>query len=190
MKKYLNITLSSIAFLAAAVLLATHFEYDGIQTILFALLSLVIGYQFGTWTCHFHTKQKGFWITISVFVALNLLHSMIDGASIGGFSSFSQSIAVLSHEFARQPALYIVLWGMITPFITGTYHRLLVVPIIVTGVWLIGVFLGQELFMHIDRAPWLEPLADQAMFLFLGDIIHHIIEEGRKLRNRKDCCHN
>jgi len=172
------------------ILASTHFEYDGWQTILFALIALCVGYWFGKWTCHLHKRQNGFWITIGVFVLLNFMHSMIDGASISGVNSITAAIAILSHEFARQPALYIVLWGMLTPFIPRKHHRLLLVPVAVTGVWCIGVYIGHELFVHINRATWLEPIADQALFLFLGDILHHIREEYRKLSNKNDCCHH
>lgn len=190
MKKYINIVLSTIALLAVIVLAATHFEYEGLQTILFILIATGAGYWLGTWTCHLHKRQSGFWITIGVFVLLNLMHSMIDGASIGGVTSFTAGIAVLSHEFVRQPALYIVLWGMLTPFIAHKPYRLLIVPLAVTGVWILGAYTGYELFFHINQAAWLEPIADMAVFLFLGDILHHIYEEYRKLSNKDVCCHN
>ncbi len=190
MKKYINLGLSSIALLAVLVLAVTHFEYGGLQTILFALIALGIGYWLGSWTCHLHKRQGGFWVTILVFVVLNLLHSMIDGASIGGISSSASGIAVLSHELARQPALYIVLWGMLAPFIAHKPYRLLIVPLAVTGVWILGAYTGYELFFHINQAVWLEPIADMALFLFLGDILHHIYEEYRKLRSKDTCCHS
>ncbi len=117
MQKYLNITLNVIALLAVIILTVTHFEYEGLQTLIYALVAIIIGYWFGKWTCHLHKKQNGLWITVAVFSILNLMHSMIDGASIGGVTSFTAGIAILSHEFARQPALYVVLWGMLTPFI-------------------------------------------------------------------------
>jgi hypothetical protein len=188
MRRYVNIILSGIALVAVLVLTVGHFEYEGWYTIIFALIALGIGYWFGKWTCHIHKRQKGFWITIVVFVLLNLMHSMIDGASVGGVDSFSKGIAILSHEFARQPALYIILWGMLTPF-TLSRHRLLIVPIAVTGIWFVGVYLGYEFFLHVSQADWLEPIADQAMFLFLGDIIHHLYEEYRKLTHKDTCCH-
>lgn len=190
MKNYLVLTLNSIALVAVLILAVTHFEYEGIHTLLFALLALVAGYWFGTWTCHLHKKQNGFWITIGVFAILNLLHSMIDGASVGGITSFTNGIAILSHEFARQPALYVVLWGMLTPFVAFKSYRLFIVPFAVTGVWLLGAYIGFELFLHVNNASWLEPIADMAVFLFLGDILHHIYEEYRKLTQKADCCHN
>jgi hypothetical protein len=189
MKKYFNLILSTLALVAIAILIAAHFEYTGLQSILFAAIALGFGYWFGTWTCHLHKKQTGFWVTIAIFIVLNLMHSMIDGASIGGITSFTTGIAVLSHEFARQPALYVVLWGMLTPFALGKQYRFLIVPVIVTGIWFLGVYLGIGLFQHVNDADWLEPIAQQALFLFLGDIIHHIYEEHRKLRNRHTCCH-
>jgi hypothetical protein len=184
MRNYLNITLNILALIAVLILTITHFEYDGWQTILFAFIAIGVGYWFGRWTCHLHKRQSGFWITISLFIALNLLHSMIDGASIGDISSFTGGLAVLSHEFARQPALYIVLWGMLTPFLFGRQYRLLIVPVAVTGIWILGAYLGYELFVHVHQADWLEPLADQALFLFLGDVLHHIYEAYEKLKHR------
>ncbi len=190
MKKYLNILLSSLALIAVALLVVIHIDYQGWHTVLYAFIAVIIGYWFGMWTCHFHKKQKGFLITVVVFSLLNLLHSMIDGASTGGFTSYTNAIAILSHEFARQPALYIVLWGMITPFVIKRHHRVLIVLVTVTGVWLVGVALGRDLYLHISRAPWLGPIADQALFLFLGDLIHHIYEEYRKLFTVDACCHD
>jgi hypothetical protein len=183
MRKYVNITLSIVALITVLVLVVNHFEYDGWQTIFFALIAISAGYWFGRWTCHLHKQQSGFWITIGLFITLNLLHSMIDGASVGDISSFTSGLAVLSHELARQPALYIVLWGMLTPFLFGRQYRLLIAPIAVTGVWILGAYLGYELLMNAHQATWLEPLADQALFLFLGDILHHIYEAYEKLKH-------
>lgn len=189
MKKYTALLFGIIALIATLALIVSHFEYEGVQTIFFALIAIGVGYWLGTWTCHLHKRQNGFWITIIVFVLLNILHSMIDGASIGGLSSFTSGLAVLSHEFARQPALYIVLWGMLAPFVTYRPTRLLLVPLIVTGTWLVGAYTGYALFDHITQTSWLEPIADMAVFLFLGDILHHIYEEYRKLTNKDVCCH-
>lgn len=126
---------------------------------------------------------------MSIFVVLNFVHSMIDGASVGGTGTFVQNLAVLSHELGRQPALYLVLWGMLTPFITNTYRRILFVPVAVTGVWILGAYTGFHLFETITHAPWLETIADSALFLFLGDILHHVKEEYQKLKKQSRCCH-
>ena len=127
MKNYVSLILSSIALIAVVALTATHFEYRGPSTIVFAAIALLLGYQFGRWTCHLHSRAQGFWITVIIFALLNLLHSMIDGASIGGVASFASGVAVLTHELARQPALYVVLWGMLTPFTLHTRLRVLIV---------------------------------------------------------------
>lgn len=189
MKKYLNLILSLVALVAVIILTISHFEYDGPLTILFILLAISLGYWFGQWTCHLHQKHYGFWLTVGVFSILNLLHSMIDGASIGEVASFTSGLAILSHELVRQPALYLVLWGMLTPFVSHRLLRLLIVPVTVSGVWLVGVFFGHELFLHLESTPWLELVADQALFLFVGDIFHHIREEYYKLKQGDDCCH-
>ena len=189
MKKYGTLALNLIALIATLGLILSHFEYEGIQTIVFMGIAVGIGYTLGRWTCHLHKREGGFWVTIVVFVLLNLLHSTIDGASVGNLSSFVSGIATLSHELARQPALYIVLSGMLAPFITRKLSRLLLVPIIVTGTWFIGAYIGYELFSEISNIAWLEPIADMAAFLFLGDIFHHIYEEYGKIRNKNLCCH-
>ncbi len=184
MKKYLNILLSSLALCAAGALAISHFEYEGPHTLLFVALALIAGYQFGRWTCHLLTKQSGLWITILVFVVLNFLHSLIDGAAIGDLRSFFQGTAVLSHELARQPALYIVLGGMLTPFMFTRYHRVLIAFFAVTGISILGIVIGQKLSLHLTDISWLHPLAEYAVFLFIGDIIHHIRDERQKLRQR------
>lgn len=187
--KYLNITLNTIALIAIGFLAVTHFEYNGWYTILFAVAATAIGYLLGMWTCHLHKKNMGFWITIIIFVVLNLLHSAIDGTSITSFTALASVVAILSHELARQPALYLVLWGMLTPFATARQYRILIVPIAVTGVWMIGVSIGHTIFADAGGISWIEPLADQAMFLFLGDILHHLYEEYGKLKHQT-CCHD
>lgn len=190
MKQYIPITLHTFALLSIAFLLTDHFEYEGIQTFFFAGIATILGYYLGMWTCHLHAKQKGFWITIGIFVLLNGIHSMIDGASVGAIGSFAGAIAMLSHEFARQPALYIILWGMLTPFVRHTPTRLLLVPLLVTGTWLVGAHSGYQLVETITTLPWLESIADMAVFLFLGDILHHTYEEYRKLKKDTTCCHS
>lgn len=189
MKKYFTAFLSTVAFLAGIALIAGHVAFEGIHTVVFAVLAIALGYWFGTWTCHFHTKRSGLWITIIIFMLLNLLHSMIDGASIEGAGSFMGSLAVFMHELARQPALYIVLWGMLAPFPFAKYHKLVLVPLVVTGVWIIGSYLGFVFFKTLSDASWMHGIADQAMFFFLGDLLHHVREEWRKLRSARACCH-
>ena len=189
MKRYIPLTLNIIALIAATILVGTHFHYEGPSTIFFALIALGAGYLFGTWTCHLHKKVGGFWITIGLFVLLNMLHSMIDGASIGGMDSLSSAVAVLSHEAARQPALYIVLWGMLTPFVSHKSSRLLITPLAVTGVWVLGIYLGNSTLTYLGEITWLNHVADMAGFLFIGDIVHHVIEEYRKCTKTSTCCH-
>ncbi len=189
MKRYFPIVLHIVAFGAAIVLIGSHIRTEGFLPIVPTAIAIVCGYLIGSWTCHIHQMRKGFWITIAVFVGINVLHSVIDGASVGDMSSFTQGLAILSHEFARQPALYVVLWGMLTPFVQQQYRRLFVVPVIVTGTWFVGAYIGYHAVAVVAHTPWLEGIADLAIFLFLGDIIHHIREEYRKLVHPQDCCH-
>lgn len=180
---------SIVAGLATIGLIIGHFHYQGWQTLVYVLVATGAGYWFGQWTCHLHKRQRGFWLTSIVFAVLNFLHSMIDGVSIGEFSSVSSGIAILSHELARQPVLYIVLWGMLTPFVGKKLSRIIIVPGIVSGVWLLGVYTGNQLFQSAGHIATLEPFVEYGVFIFLGDIIHHIIEEYRKYRNTDSCCH-
>ncbi len=188
MKRYLSLTLHIISLLATVALAITHLHIDSISTIVAIAITIGLGYWIGMWTCHFHKRQQGLWVTVAIFVLLNLLHSMIDGASIGGMESFAAGIAVLTHELARQPVLYLVLWGMLAPFIVR--RRLVVVPIAVTGVWLVGAYMGYQLFTQVNDTPWLANVAHLSLFLFMGDIIHHVLEEYKKLRTSTSCCHD
>lgn len=188
MKKSLPLLLSCLALGTALILVFRDFQYTGIF-VLTAALSLVLGYYFGKWTCHLHTKKNGFLITVTVFILLNFLHSLIDGASVGSSTTIPKLVAILSHELARQPALYIILWGMLTPFTMRKYQRLFLIPLIVTGTWCTGLYIGQGLLHQVSIVPWLEPVVNQTVFLFIGDIIHHIVEESRKLQKSNMCCH-
>lgn len=189
MKRYAILMLNILAFFTTLFLIVGHFEYAGIKTILATLLTIIAGYWLGAWTCHFHKNGRGLWITLAIFILLNLFHSMIDGTSIGELDAFGKGLAVLFHEAARQPALYVVLWSMLAPFPALKTSRLLLIPLSVTGVWVLGAYLGFEFFHTLEKISWLEFLADQALFLFLGDIIHHLQEEYKKVRGENECCH-
>jgi len=191
MKKYLNLGLNLTSLVVVVAMLVTHFEYSGIQTIALSVAAVIGGYWLGILTCHVHKKSQGFWLTLVVFIVLNLGHSLIDGASIGGSVGFWQGIAVLSHEFARQPALYVVLWGMLTPFINAKWKRIVIVPIVVSGTWLVGIAIGMEAQVMVSSVSWLETVADMGMYIFLGDILHHVVEEYQKVNSadQKSCCH-
>jgi hypothetical protein len=189
MKRYFPFVLHTVALVAVLILIISHIRVEGALALVPAILAIIAGYLIGSWTCHIHQLKRGFWVTMVVFVLLNLVHSVIDGASVGDITSFAQGLAVLSHEFARQPALYVVLWGMLTPFVKQEYRRLFVVPVVVTGTWFVGAYIGYHAVEAVAQVAWLEGVADWGLFLFLGDIAHHIREEYRKLRNVNDCCH-
>lgn len=184
MRKYLNLCLNIIALGAAIVLATSHFHFDGLTSIFFAAIVVILGVFLGQITCHFHQRSVGFWVTLVIFVALNILHSMIDGVSLHGYDSASLA-AVLSHEVARQPALYLVLWGMLAPFSLNKSIKLLIVPVVVTGAWLTGVSLGTT----ISLAEGFHVIAEMGVFFFIGDILHHLYEEFQKIIRPEKCCH-
>jgi hypothetical protein len=79
--------------------------------------------------------------------------------------------------------------GVLAIQASSTQAALLIVPLAVTGVWFLGAYAGYELFLHINAVSWLESIADMAVFLFLGDILHHLHEEYRKRTKKGACCH-
>lgn len=189
MKKYFTLILNIVALSATIPLAITHYSYEGWYSPLIAFLVVVAGYLFGRWTCHIHNRQTAFLLTFIIFVLLNFLHSLLDGVSIGAVDSFLKVLALSPHELGRQLPLYVTFLGMLSPFIgTKKYRIIAVVMMSVTGVWVIGTYMGYQLLGHLKTSRF-EIIADQATFLFLGDIIHHLYEGFVALKKKRVCCH-
>jgi hypothetical protein len=170
-------TLSMYAFFTSPTFLSA--------TLLNALLITVftgLGYLLGKITCNSHTRTVGMWLTFAVFILVNGLHSFIDGISLSGIGHGTGIGLMIGHELLRQPIMYIIFLGMMAPFSLGTglknalYARYLLAFFAVTGIWIITVFLGSQVGSYLNTLIAWEPYIKYLQFLFVGDIIHHIID--------------
>ncbi|HWZ03674.1 MAG TPA: hypothetical protein VNX40_08665 [Mucilaginibacter sp.] len=123
-------------------------------------------------------------ITMLVFISMNIAHSFIDGISFIGQSFIYWMSAVGGHEAIRQPVLYIILWAMLQPVIKSNYLKILVCFFAVTGTWFVGIWLGKisgsSISHFYNTAKWVS----YTIFLFIGDIAHHLIDQYNMLKKK------
>lgn len=176
---YIKLTLVFLAF----VILLFHIQ-DSLSLVVvpIILLYLILGFWFGKITCSIHSKNKGFWVTSSLFVFLNFFHSLIDGVTLTNLSAVYKNIAIYSHELLRQPALYIIFWSMLQPFTKNNTTKAVVALVSITGVWMIGMYTGTMLGNSLQELHINGIFFELSIFIFIGDIIHHLYDEfpGRK----------
>ncbi len=138
-------------------------------------VALILGYLFGKATCGVHFERAGIIITVAAFVLVNLAHSVVDGVAFYGIHGATRYLAVYGHELIRQPLLYIILFAMLDPFVVRRGVKWAIAVVAVTGVW----FLGYEWGAH--AANWSSLLSEaalaQGIYFFIGDIVHHIVDE-------------
>jgi hypothetical protein len=137
---------------------------------------LIVGYYFGKITCGTHSKKYGLWLTFGLFISLNFIHSLFDGILSASLSTEYRTLAIYSHELIRQPALYVVIWGMLAPF-SKKYHKIIMSVLAVTGVWLLAMYIGTFASSYINQYSSLNGYIAMTIFIFLGDIIHHLVDE-------------
>lgn len=152
-------------------------EDFSINIIVYAFIAVIAGFLLGKYTCVIH-ERKGLWVTLGVFITLNIFHSIIDGVILAQVGYTENVQLVLLHEAVRQPALYVVCLAMISPFFKIRKNQLFVCAVLVTGTWGIGTMVGYFLFdnmiKNIDGA---HHLTNIMLFVFIGDIIHHLLDE-------------
>ncbi len=190
-KKYGVLALNCGALLAGIWIASTHIgQLLSTPGLVLICCTLFLGYQLGKWTCHAHARNIGLWVTVGIFTILNFTHSLIDGASLAaGFGRRIESVqwaALLSHELARQPALYIMILAILAPL----RSKWLLAPLLVTGVWWTGLQLGKSTGSIVRDVHGLELVTNLGLFLFLGDILHHLREEWEKITGKNKCCHD
>jgi hypothetical protein len=152
----------------------------------FVILALLCGgYYLGKITCSVHLKNMSLGITLVVFILMNIVHSFIDGISFIGQSFIYWISAVGGHEAIRQPMLYIILWAMLQPVVKNNYIKILICFAAVTGTWFVGISLGKvsgASISHLfDAAKWVS----YTIFLFIGDILHHLIDQYNIIKQKK-----
>lgn len=163
--------------IALWVLLSPHYTEITLGALPLIIIYLALGFWFGKITCSIHSKSSGFWLTVILFVSLNFIHSLIDGVLLISFSELYRNVALYSHELLRQPALYVVFWAMITPFVINTHKRAILSFISISGVWLIGMYLGKLLGAYVYTVNIPTLFFELFIFIFVGDIIHHLYDE-------------
>ena len=149
------------------------------------VLTLVCGgFYFGKITCSTHLKNTTLGITLLIFILMNLVHSLLDGISFVGQSYFYWLSAIGMHEVIRQPTLYIILWAILRPFATNNYFKIVICLLSITGTWLFGIWLGMIGGSSISRASDVEEWMRYSIFLFIGDVAHHLVDQYKVHREK------
>ncbi len=145
-------------------------------------LYLIAGYYFGKVTCGTHSKKMGFAATLVLFGILNIVHSLIDGLALVGIANNYRSLAIASHELIRQPALYVIVWATLQPFQVPWVQKVLFSFLMVTGIWALGTAIGMFAGGSIQQIPEIHGFLTCSIFIFVGDIVHHMMDEFRHVR--------
>ena len=171
---------------AIVVTLFTSIHWDELNgNIFWIILITLIGYIFGELTCHFHSKNKGLLFTLVIFILLNLAHSTIDGISWN-----NNVLAVFLHEIVRQPVLFLMLWTLLIPFTDIKKNwKIFTTVLSVSGVWIIGLIIGVSIHNFAYKMESWHGVIELLVFLLIGDLIHHLIEEiKKKVKGNADVC--
>jgi len=185
LKKYTSFNILAI-FTAIVITLATSIHWDELNgKILLVIAVTLLGYIFGEVTCHFHSKNKGLLFTLVIFILLNLAHSTIDGISWN-----SNIIAVFLHEIVRQPVLFLMLWTLLIPFTEIKKNwKIFTCIASVSGVWIIGLYTGISVHNYANKIEGWHSIIEILVFLLIGDLLHHLIEEIKKqIKGKADVC--
>ncbi len=155
------------------------------SNLLLVSVALVGGFLLGKLTCGTNFKTLGLGVTISIFILMNLLHSFLDGITFGTHPFYIWISAISGHELIRQPTLYILFWAILDPMKSNRYKKVVYSIFCVTIIWLIGIWLGKYI-SHSFRSFYLASnLLGYSIFLFFGDIFHHIQDEYKTLKKMK-----
>ncbi|MDB4925058.1 MAG: hypothetical protein JWR23_1114 [Mucilaginibacter sp.] len=157
-----------------------HFYYP-----VLILLLLCCGYYLGKITCSVHLQNTSIGITLFVFIVMNLIHSFIDGISFNGQPFFYWLTAVGGHELIRQPTLYIILWAMLQPASISGFLKALICILSITIAWLIGIWLGKISGATVSHLYPIGEWTGYSIFIFIGDIVHHLIDQYRQVKHKR-----
>ena len=154
---------------------------------LYFILPLIFaaGYLFGRWTCGRMAKEgSGFIATTITFILLNLIHSVVDGTLLRSLPWTVYSLGMIAgHEIIRQPILYLFYFTAIAPFARPLWQKILIGMLAVTGVWIAGISMGNQLTINPDYLPDHE-IALYTYVFFGGDIFHHCVDYLKHRRTK------
>jgi len=174
-----------IVFITTALLLLLLKSEQHYSSLLVVLALLCGGYYLGKITCSVHLKNMSIGITMLVFVLMNMAHSFIDGISFTGQSLYYWLGAVGGHELIRQPTLYVVLWAILQPIESDNFVKIVICFICITVTWIIGIWLGEISGASVSRLYNVTGWVGYSIFLFIGDIVHHLIDQYNLIKQKK-----
>ena len=180
--------LHAAATLVAFVIGVSHLGFEGVETIVGVVVALVSGCAFGAYTCHAHLRATAIWVALAVFALLHMLHSMVDGFIIAT-STLGAVFGILMHEVPRQYVQYVSVGSLLEKGSHSGVSRSVIAICLVTGMWAIGLLFAHAVGDTLSGVPWVHVLVEYALFIFVGDSIHHTIEEYRKVQMAQSCCH-
>ena len=160
--------------------------YNSEQKYTNLLLIIVLtcaGYFLGKITCSLHYKNTSLAFTLLVFILMNLVHSFIDGISFTRQSFVYWFSAVSAHEAIRQPTLYVVLWALLQPIKSSLWTKGMICFLSVSVGWVIGSWLGKITGTSVSQFLQLREWLGYSIFLFIGDITHHLIDQYKSLKS-------
>lgn len=137
---------------------------------------LVFGFFFGKFTCDINLKNAGLFITIGFFALLNFIHSTIDGVALLELSTLQRFLGIAGHEIIRQPALYLLVFGILEPFHLSGKKKFGFALLAVTGVWVLGLLAGQYGGGLVEQSEIFHAIIGYSIFFFIGDIVHHLYD--------------
>ena len=172
--------------IAAAVLVLLLNTHQHLTNPFLIITLLAAGYYLGKITCSFRLKDVGIIITLLVFIVMNIVHSYLDGISLTDTSFFYQLSVIGGHEAIRQPTLYIVLLTILEPFYLNNYKRAIICFTTITIAWLIGLWLGKVSGATIAHSYNVSKWIGYSIFIFIGDIIHHLTDEYKSNADRPE----
>lgn len=175
-----------VFFITSAILLLLLKSEQHYSNLLLVIALLCGGYYLGKITCSVHFKNMSIGITMTVFILMNVVHSFIDGISFSGQPFLYWLGAVGGHELIRQPTLYIVLWTILQPIESDKHLKIIICVLSVTIAWLLGIWLGKISGASVSHLYHTAEWVGYSIFLFIGDIAHHLIDQYHALILKKD----
>jgi len=81
----------------------------------------------------------------------------------------------------RQPTLFIILWAILQPVNLRVVTKIFLSIASVTGAWFLGLWLGKISGSTVSHLYHVGDWVGYSIFLFIGDILHHFVDQYRKL---------
>lgn len=169
---YIKFLIISIAI--GTLLLKSEQDFSHPLVIIELLCS---GFYLGRLTCSLHIKQTSIWITLLIFILMNIIHSFIDGIGFIKQTFFYWITVIVGHEIIRQPTLYIILWAILSPINIRIYLKLSICFFAVTGAWFFGIWIGRICGSSFSQVITVNAWIRYGIFLFIGDIAHHMKDQ-------------